>query len=743
MTKKYVSVALDNNIQKLLDYSIPKHLLDKVQIGSRIEVPLRNTIVKGYVFDIKAKPSFDKVKDIKDVVYEKVISKDLFELIKWMSSYYFVSIETILRKIIPAGIRNKVSQKSFTFLSINKTKSELVKICQKLRLKSPTQAHLIELFLKSKEKGFYLKDIVENLKISRSPIDCLVRKKILQAKNVIEEDDGFLLDEEYFLTKPKKLTDEQEISLGKINKSLDENIFAPHLIYGVTGSGKTEIYLQAIQKALDQKKSVIMMVPEIALTSQTIERFKARFKEKLSILHYRRSDGQKNTAWNDIISNKTSITIGARSAIFAPVQNLGLVIVDEEHDSSYKQTDEMPTLNARNIAIVRAKLANATVVLGSATPSLESYKNALENKYILSSLTKRANSAILPKVHIVDIKREMEKSKFFNYFTGPLLDKIKERFDRGEQSLLFLNKRGFFSFLICSDCKKTIKCPHCDLTLTFHKSENILACHLCNFVSEPIKQCPHCKKHDFLKYRGMGTENVEATLNKIFPQIRTMRIDRDTTSKKNSHEKLLKAFRSGKADVLIGTQMIVKGLHFPSVTLVGVLNSDGALNIPDFRSAEVVMQLMTQVAGRSGRAELPGEVVIQTYMPDNDIIKFAAKQDFENFYKHEIELRKLFNYPPFTQMIKFVLTSENETQAQNIAIDMRSNLINDLPSTYDIHPVIACGRAKIKDKYRFQFIIRGKSHKFLKEKISNLKNSYRLPKNVKLFIDVDPTSTFF
>jgi primosomal protein N' (replication factor Y) len=475
-----------------------------------------------------------------------------------------------------------------------------------------------------------------------------------------------------------------------------------------------------------------MLVPEISLTSQTIERFKMRFSEKIAIIHHKRSSSEKFSDWQDLHSGKIKIVIGARSAIFAPLKNLGLIIVDEEHDSSYKQSEDSPTYNAKNLAVIRGKLSKALVILGSATPSIESFYNAKKNKYILSTLLTRPTKTTLPKVHIVDMKRE----KHF-LFSEKLLSSIKKRLDLGEQVILFLNRRGYSNFLICSNCSNIIKCPHCDLSLTFHKNQNILLCHSCDYKIIPPKICPLCKSFQQEK-KGYGTEKVEATLKAIFKGIRTLRMDKDTTSKKNSHEILFKEFKAGKADVLIGTQMIVKGLHFPSVTLVGVLNSDAALNIPDFRASENVFQLITQVAGRAGREDLEGEVIIQTNMPENSTIQLAAKQDFLSFYSKELENRKLFSYPPFSKIIKFTFLGLDENKTKIFAENFKNFLIKNLPSDTKIHPVIPSIRPKQKDFYRFILLIRGKNVLFLSKAIKEIQKNFHLPSSVKLFIDVDP-----
>lgn len=741
MTKKYASVILDSNISKPLDYEIPTSLLEKIKPGIRVKVPLRGHLKKGYIFSIK---DISEVKNpffIDDIISEEVISEDLFKLAVWMSRYYLTSLSKILTNIVPTSVRKNIQPKFHIYLTTAKTKKELATLCASLRKKSPSQANVLDIFLKTK-KGILLSDLIKDSKITTSPINTLIKKNIIKSKKIILDESSLLLNYEYFQTPVKKLSQEQKICLDKITSSIENNLFDIHLIHGITGSGKTEVYMQAISHALKLDKTVIMLVPEIALTSQTIERFRSRFKEKIAIMHHKRSYGEKHLAWNDIKQGKAKIVIGARSAIFSPVQNLGLIIVDEEHDSSYKQTEEMPSYNAKHIAIIRGKFANAPIVLGSATPALESYYNAIENKYILSKLTTRPTKASLPSVKIIDMKTEFLKANGFTHFSSELLDGIISRHKKGEQTILFLNRRGFNSFLICKDCRNVIKCPHCDVSLTFHKKNNILMCHSCGFTSSPPSICPKCKSKESIEYKGFGTEHIQRSLKAIFPEIRTLRIDQDTTRQKHSHEDLLKQFRSGKADVLIGTQMIVKGLHFPAVTLVGVLNSDSALNIPDFRSSERVFQLLCQVAGRAGREDLPGEVIIQTFMPNNPTLKLAAKQDFETFFKEEIEIRKLFDYPPFSHIVKILFSGKDENKTFQTATDFRNLLLKKVSASTKIHALIPPAHCKIKDLFRFQILLRSKKITPLLSQIKEIKENF-LSSSIKIFIDIDPINTFF
>lgn len=740
---KYASVILDVSIDKTLDYGVTSEQLDKLARGVRVEVPVRGHLRPGYIFAIKDTPDFSPVQGIAKIVSDgELITHELFELALWMSKYYCTSLRQVLKIIMPASVRGDKKHKEQLYVMRAKTREELKEICEKARIKSPAQAEVLDVMLNVK-KGILLTELLEMTQGSRSPVDSLAKKGCLVV-DIVRVDRSPLINEEYFQTKNKPLNKDQAEALQKIDKSLDGTQFETHLLYGITGSGKTEVYLQAIDKALKMNKSTIMLVPEISLTAQTIERFRSRFEGKIAILHHRLSQGERFDEWHKIKRGDAQIVIGARSAIFSPVKDLGLIIVDEEHETSYKQTDEQPCYHARDVAVMRGKMCNGTVILGSATPSLESYYNAQNKKYTLSKLGTRADSASIPTVRIVDMKQEFEKAKGYTSFSDPLLTGIKKRAAMGEQTILFLNRRGYHTTLMCQQCQNSIKCNHCDLALTFHLGDNCLACHLCGFThSPPPKQCPTCKSDNPMKFRGVGTEQIQKALHAVLPDIRSIRVDADTTRHKGSHQKLLRDFGTGKADVLIGTQMIAKGLHFTEVTLVGVLNSDASLNIPDFRASETVFQLITQVAGRAGRGAVAGEVIVQTCLTDNTTIQLAAKQDYEAFYEQEVEIRKMFNYPPHVAMAKIGFSGPNQKEVFHYAEEMRKQLATHLPADYEFNPVIPSGYAKVKDKFRYQFLIRGPTIYPLSRAVEAVKRQVLLPSDVKMWIDVNPSSTFF
>jgi primosomal protein N' (replication factor Y) len=740
---QYASVILELSIDKALDYGIPAHFLEKLRPGMRVEVPLRGKLQTGYVLSIKNQPDFTPVKPIQRILSSvELITPDLFELAIWMARYYCAPLRQVFKVMIPSSLRDETSAKEQLYVTRKQTREELSEYCRLTRHKYPAQVQILDVMLKV-SKGILLTELLETAQCSRSSVDSLVKKGLLTVSH-LQIDRSPLADQEYFKTQPKKFNEEQQTAFNAIAASLNEGKFAVHLIHGVTGSGKTEIYLQAIEKTLKANKSSLMLVPEIALTGQTIERFRSRFDDQIAILHHRLSKGERFDEWHRIHRGEAKIIIGARSAVFSPAANLGLIIVDEEHESSYKQDEESPCYQARDMAVMRGKLTQSTVILGSATPSLESFYNAKAGKYTLSTLQQRAASSSMPDVKIIDMKKEYEKAKGFTNFSEALLLGIKKRQSLGEQTILFLNRRGFHTMLLCQDCGASVRCVQCDLALTFHKGESALRCHLCGYeVSPPPKCCPACKQDRPLKFKGVGTEQIERSLHALFPDIRTLRIDADTTKHKGSHQRLLREFATGKADVLIGTQMIAKGLHFPQVTLVGVLNSDATLNLPDFRASEIAFQLITQVAGRSGRGTMPGEVLIQTCMPENSTILHAAKNHFYDFYEEEIHSRQLFNYPPFTQMVKVGFSGLEEKQVFHFSEHLRQQLAQQLPSTFETNATIPCGYSKIKNRFRFQFLVRGPSVYPINRLLEHLLQSIQSPKDIRISIDVNPSSTYF
>lgn len=740
---KYAAVITELSLDKTLDYGIPDALLGEAKRGCKVDISIRGRSLTGYIYEIKDTSPFPNVRPIISISSkEELINEELFDLAKWMSEYYCAPLSKVLKTILPAIVRGDKTHKEQFYVMRKKTRDELADYCADIRNKYPARTAVLDVMLKV-SKGILLTELLEETGGSRSPVDTLVKDGYLLI-DIVRVDRSPLVNEEYFLTKPKKLNPDQAEALEKIVCSIEESRFETHLLYGVTGSGKTEVYLRAIEKALLKNKGTLMLVPEISLTPQTVERFRSRFEGDIAILHHRLSPGERYDEWHKIREGRAKIVIGARSAIFCPLPDIGLIIVDEEHESSYKQSEEAPCYHARDVAVMRGKMINATVILGSATPSLESFYNAQHKKYTLSKLHARADAAAcIPTVKIIDLKEEYARAKGYTNFSDALLHGIKKRVEVGEQTILFLNRRGYHTVLLCKSCGESIRCSRCEISLTYHNAPPMMSCHLCGYHSPPPKQCPKCRGEETMQFKGVGTEQIEKSLYAVFPEVRIIRVDADTTKHKGSHSKLLRDFGTGKADVLIGTQMIAKGLHFPQVTLVGILNSDGGLNIPDFRASETVFQLITQVAGRAGRGELRGEVIIQTRMPDNNTILLASEQDFEKFYLEEINTRHFFCYPPFSQFVKIAFCGKDKEKTFQKALEWHNAVTRILSESYQIHPVVPSGYAKIKDDYRFHFLIRGQKIYEINAALKRIQTTLPAKSDIKVLLDINPSSTFF
>ncbi|MEW6006572.1 MAG: primosomal protein N' [bacterium] len=718
----YAKVALRIKSENLYTYNIPEELETFVEIGKRVLVPLRNREVVGWL--IEKCETKDYEKEIKDIIAilddEPLISPPLISLCSWISSYYLTSFGDALSLLIPPSLSFKVVKwlelKSFKGLELEKRAKKQSEILSLLSLKKKILIDELKKIIKTpnpsvkilKEKG--LIDI--KFRIKKPPMVDIERETLPQEAPLF----------------PNK---KQEYAISKICSSLNEKRFNTFLLYGITGSGKTEVYLQVIQKAIENNGSAIVLVPEISLTPQMINRFKARFGNRSAILHSRLTGKERLIEWQRIRMGEASIVVGARSALFAPARNLRLIIVDEEQSTSYKQ-ESNPRYNARDLAIMRAKIENCACVLGSATPSLESFYNA-NTKYGLLHLPNRIEKRPLAEVEIVDMRSEKKDA----IFSKRLIDAIFYTLKENGQIILLLNRRGYSNFLMCYDCGFIPGCPNCDITLTFHLADKSLKCHYCGYRRRAFDICPKCKGSR-LKFSGFGTQRIENEIKSLFPSARILRMDIDTTKKRGSHNEILSRFERNEADILVGTQMISKGLDFPNVLLVGVISSDVSLSFPDFRAGEKTFSLLTQVAGRCGRGIREGRVIIQTYNPGHYVIQTAVHQNYSLFYKEEIKYRKELLYPPFSRLLSLVLLSEDEKAAS----DACHFLFNCLSSNND-DGVIILGPApyfipKIKKQYRFQILLKDRDYKKLQTLLSKTLSSFKLPSNVSLIKDMDP-----
>ena len=729
-------------LNRTFDYKVPIELEELIMIGSTVLVPFgkSSTLEEGYIVGIKENTTYE-VKEIVKIKHN--LTEKQIELAKWMAKRYFCNISDCIKQMLTPGTRNKKTEKNVQDKTINavylkKDIDEIQFDIEMNKIKSEKQKKILQ-FLKNNE-GATIPEIELFTGGSRAIVKTLEKNGYVEiVEKKIERNP--LANKEIEKTENLKLTEEQQVAYNKIALDIITNNYEQFLLYGVTGSGKTEVYLQLIEETLKQNKTSIVLVPEISLTPQMIDRFIARFnKDEIAVLHSKLSIGERYDEWNKIKDGKAKIIIGARSAIFAPTENIGIIIIDEEHDSSYK-SEAIPKYDAKEIAKKIAKENKCPLVLGSATPDLVTYYKAQQGKITLLRLTKRANHSKLPEVEIVDLKMELANGNR-SMLSMTLHDAIEENLKEKKQTILFLNRRGYSTFIMCRECGYTVKCKNCNISMTYHKTENKLKCHYCGYEEKIVTVCPECHSTK-IRYFGTGTQRLEQEINKIFPQASTIRMDIDTVTKKNSHEEILNKFKNENIDILIGTQMVVKGHHFPNVTLVDVIAADSSLNIDDYRANERTFQLLTQVAGRAGREHLDGKVIIQTYNPENFSIICAQKQDYKMFYDTEIELRKQLKYPPFCDIILIGFNSLSEKEiievSGNVYKHLKVNLseldfivLKPMPSPID----------KIQNRFRWRIIIKGNmtetANTIINECIQKIYESNY--KNTRVTVDVNPNS---
>ena len=738
MKPGYIRVIIDRGIRRELDYSVPETFAGRIGVGSRVRVPFRDKKALATVVALLERSEAKGIRDIEALVGEApTISEELLEVARWMSAYYCCPIEAVVRSILPQVIRHaKVGWKKQLFVQpgIKIGNGEL----DKLRKRAPRQAELLDA-IAHLESPMPAAKLLRKLSLDNQTLRALAKRGLIELKEEAVERDPHG-DEDFVATTNLRVNAEQAVALEKIKDAVDTPEKArPILIHGVTGSGKTEIYLQSIRAALDQGHTAIVLVPEISLTPQTVERFKGRFADipdAVAVLHSHLSQGERHDEWHKIHSGRARIVIGARSAVFAPLRNLGLIIVDEEHETTYKQ-EEAPRYNARDVAVVRAKIERCAVVLGSATPSLESYHNAASGKYQLVTLTQRIDDRQMPLMRIVDLRQERREGKIAPILSGKLTQAITDRLAKREQTILFLNRRGFSTSLLCSNCGEARDCPNCSVALTFHRHLARLACHLCGHTAAVPKKCPSCGK-DTLIYAGFGTEKVESIVSQFFPTANVRRMDADSMTRKEAYRETLRNFRAGKIDILVGTQMIAKGLHFPNVTLVGIINADLALHLPDFRAGERTFQLLTQVAGRAGRGETSGEVFVQTYTPFSPSIQFARHHDFAGYFQQELEFRERCDFPPFKHAILLTVRSAHEGRAKLSAETLMRRLKDSLGDEFSLSGATPAPLEKLQGQFRFHILLRGEAIMRLSRLVRETVDKLPFPEDVAVSVDVDP-----
>jgi primosomal protein N' (replication factor Y) len=772
----------------LLDYKIPGNI-EKDLVGKRVVVPLVNKEVLGIVKQVKNSSSFKELKEIISVLDEKkVISEELLKLHSFISDYYLTPLMKVAQLSFPESVKIKrskeiivkadfnqtmlfseeeksiikiIKDKKDPFFAINKDRdlspifknmieNGFVEVKDTFKLPSSTNTIIKVIFnsqiLLNIRKGTKKEKLYEYLKEKREILLDELKTKDFFDSNVFRDllITGALnkveLEKNEVSSKEIKdlykditiLTSEQQEALKKIREESK-----PSLLFGVTGSGKTEIYIELIRDVLKEGKSVLYMVPEISLINQTMKRIQEKIDKEIIHWHSNMSEKEKMKSWDKIQQDKAHIVLGARSAVFAPVKNLGLIIIDEEHETSYKQNEPDPRYNGVESALKRGEFSQAKVVFGSATPSLERYFRGTQGDFQIVRLKNRPVNSKLPKVEIVDLKEEFKRGNR-SVFSTLLENRIRETLERKEQVILFLNRRGFSRFILCRECGHVITCPKCSVPMILHKSPDVLKCHYCEKISKIPQKCPECGSK-FIKDMGMGTQKIEALLQETFPGVKVTRMDQDQIKNKDSHEELLSEFSKGKTNILLGTQMVVKGLDFSRVTLVGIISADLSLNVPDLYSSERTFQLLTQVAGRAGRGDLPGFVVIQTYNPDHFSISSAKNHNFESFYNQELKQRKIMDYPPYTKLVRILVSGENMNKTKEYI----EKLAGEFKKEINHEEILGPGEApvsKIKNRYRYHFIIKTKDnflHNYLKENYNRLKNEGQKV-GIRVLFDIDP-----
>tara|TARA_B110000881_G_scaffold34176_1_gene26568 strand:+ start:345 stop:2582 length:2238 start_codon:yes stop_codon:yes gene_type:complete len=740
----FAEVSLPISSFQTFTYLIPDNIESQSLVGSRVSVPFGNRKVSGVVVSLMDSTSFSgEVKSIFKLDDDApIISENLWKLVKWISHYYIAPIGVVYNTVLSFNIsKNYLPRQSWFAKIISIDKDSLL---NKLKKSSPKQ-YLVYRAIQQSPTNYTKVSSFKN--ISSNPISIC---KTLQRKGCIElikKDDNQSGKILMFNPVKKNISynEDQLKVIGNINSSLQSKTFNSNLLHGVTGSGKTEIFIEVIKTAIKMERSAIILIPEISLTPQIAGRFKDVFGEEIALWHSQLTKSQRAKTWNEINNGDCKIVIGARSAVFSPIRNLGLIIVDEEHDSSFKQGSPSPRYHARDVAIMRAKIEECTVILSSATPSLETFYNYKNLKHRYLSLPKRYGKAVYPTVKVVDLIDESKETGKFNIvLSGTLQQKIEEKLKNNEQVLLIQNRRGHSPTVKCSDCGSIVMCSACKTPLTFHKYDNKLKCHICGFISnEVLDTCKECLSQNFL-YIGTGTQKVENILQETFPNAKISRVDHDSTKKDSSVIKILQSFLDGKVDILIGTQMIAKGLDFPGITLVGIINADLGLHLPDFRSSERTFQLIYQAAGRAGRGQKKGEVIIQTYDKDNAVIQAASRLNLEKYYENMLEDRKLLNYPPYSWVTKIEFIGSNARSVFSLSNKIRNNLMNPYKGLEILGPA-PCFKEKVNNKYRFQIILKSskkhdannnKLHFFVSQNFVKHNNTFS--GSNKVYIHIDP-----
>ncbi len=733
---KIAKVVVEIALNREFDYLVPETLAARVRLGSRVQVPFGHAMARGYVVGLADHSERRDLKTIAALIGVKpLLDENMLKLARWIGEYYAATIEQAIHTTLPCAVRRRGArfreQRKVTLTEAGRAAGVL----DGLRRKSPAQAAALEHLLPP--GSLTVSELMAEAGVGAAAIKGLEKKKLIAIEVGTSLRDP-LAGQVILPTQPLTLFPEQVAALDLINGAIDTLKPSVVLLHGVTGSGKTEVYLQAIRHVLDQGKGAIVLVPEISLTPQTVERFRSRFGGAIAVLHSHLSDGERHDEWYRIYEGQARIVIGARSALFAPVDKLGLIVVDEEHEPSYKQA-EAPRYHARDVAVMRGQMEGCAVVLGSASPALESYYNVRRGKYGLAVMGRRVDHRQMPVMRIVDLRIEAEREGQVNILSRELAAAIRSRLEKAEQTMLFLNRRGFATAVLCPLCGFVAVCDQCSVKLTYHKDAEELRCHMCGRVSRLPARCPACGGRT-IKFSGIGTQRVEAIVRSFFPQARVRRMDADTTTRKLAYHEILGDFKARKIDILIGTQMIAKGLHFPGVTLVGVIYADLGLLLPDFRAAERTFQLLLQVSGRAGRGDVSGEVIVQTFAPEHPAIQAARRLDYAGFMDQELESRRELMYPPFAHLVCVTLEGTSGELVAMAGGQLAKQLRPKLTSAVKMAGPIPAPFSRIKGRYRHQLMLRSPSVKAMSQPLQAALRELKWPAAVRLAIDVDALS---
>lgn len=743
---KIVGVHPLAGFDKVLHYKVPLSQTDRAQVGSLVRIPIGRRYILGIV-GVEGAPAdypVEKLKQLAEAVYDfPALPPDLLALAKWMAVYYAAPLDGIIETMLPGAVRRAAGLKQEKLLEVADKLSD--DDLAALRKRAPQQAKLYE-FLAGQFKPSPKSLVLKRLNVGPSSAAGLVKRGAVRevsqrVKRIAYADD--FASGELVQALPHQLNEEQAAAFEALKTSVHQNEFGVTLLQGVTGSGKTEVYLRAIQEALDDGGGVVFLVPEVALTPQTVARLRSRLEaiapdHAAVVWHSHLSEGERVDGWHELATGAARIVVGARSAIFAPVHNLRLIVVDEEHEPAYKQ-DETPRYHGRDVAVMRAKLNHAHCLLGSATPSLETYANAQAGRYQHLHMRQRIDDRQLPFIDVVDMRVEIMRSRGLTTLSQKLVSEMRDRLDKREQTILFLNRRGYSSSMMCRSCGHVEECPHCSITMTYHRSDESLRCHLCGHEREAPVRCPECEAPD-IRWKGSGTQRVEEAVRRVLPRARIERMDADTMTKKNRFRQVLGEFRAGKIDVLVGTQMIGKGLDFPNVTLVGLVDADLSMHMPDFRAHERTFQLLVQVAGRAGRGDRAGVVVVQTFTPQAEAIQFSRQADFDGFAESELKSRKDFRYPPYRHLIHHQFRGPNPEKLAFFAEQWARKVEAEFGDKIEVRGPSPSPIEKVKDHYRFQvwYFTHGVTRVI--GDLNKLRGEFAWPDDVIQVLDVDPVS---